>query len=186
MSDDYSTEPIVPSGWRAAVGVAPRCCSSSASVCCSRARLASPRCVTRSREADSTWFVVCLGAQVVALTAYADVFRGAFRWHGGPDPGVRLSVHVMLASVGATRVFAAGGVGAIAVTYWCFRRARFSARGCTRSRARIQHALLRVVRDRSVVGRARDRDAVPGVTSPSLSPCRGSCSCPSASRLRAT
>jgi uncharacterized membrane protein YbhN (UPF0104 family) len=34
---------------------------------------------------------------------------------------------VMLASIGATRVFAAGGVGAIAVTYWCFRRARFSA-----------------------------------------------------------
>ena len=33
----------------------------------------------------------------------------------------------MLASIGATRVFAAGGVGAIAVTYWCFRRARFSA-----------------------------------------------------------
>jgi len=33
----------------------------------------------------------------------------------------------MLASVGATRVFAAGGVGAIAATYWCFRRARFTA-----------------------------------------------------------
>jgi uncharacterized membrane protein YbhN (UPF0104 family) len=29
----------------------------------------------------------------------------------------------MLASIGATRVFAAAGVGAIAVTYWCFRRA---------------------------------------------------------------
>lgn len=78
-------------------------------------------------KADSTWFAVCLGAQVVALSAYADVFRGAFRWHGGPDPGFRLGAHVMLASIGATRVFAAGGVGAIAVTYWCFRRARFSA-----------------------------------------------------------
>jgi uncharacterized membrane protein YbhN (UPF0104 family) len=78
-------------------------------------------------QADSTWFAACLAAQVLALGAYADVFRGAFRWRGGPDPGFRLSAEVMLASVGATRVFAAGGVGAIAATYWCFRRARFAA-----------------------------------------------------------
>jgi len=79
------------------------------------------------QKADSTWFAACLAAQVLALGAYADVFRGAFRWRGGPDPGFRLSAEVMLASVGATRVFAAGGVGAIAATYWCFRRARFAA-----------------------------------------------------------
>jgi uncharacterized membrane protein YbhN (UPF0104 family) len=78
-------------------------------------------------KADSSWFAVCLAAQVLALAAYADVFRGAFLWRGGPDPGFRLSAEVMLASVGATRVFAAGGVGAIAATYWCFRRARFAA-----------------------------------------------------------
>jgi uncharacterized membrane protein YbhN (UPF0104 family) len=78
-------------------------------------------------RADSTWFGVCLASQVLALGAYADVFRGAFRWRDGPDPGFRLSAEVMLASVGATRVFAAGGIGAIAATYWCFRRARFSA-----------------------------------------------------------
>ena len=86
-------------------------------------------------KADSTWFVVCLGAQLVALSAYAAVFRGAFRWNGAPDPGFRLSGYVMLASIGATRVFAAGGVGAIATTYWCFRRTRFSA----------QDALVRVL-----------------------------------------
>lgn len=78
-------------------------------------------------RADSTWLVVCLVAQLVALSAYASVFRGAFRWNGAPDPGFRLSTYVMLASIGATRVFAAGGMGALAVTYWCFRRARFSA-----------------------------------------------------------
>jgi uncharacterized membrane protein YbhN (UPF0104 family) len=33
----------------------------------------------------------------------------------------------MLASVGATRVFAAGGIGAIAASYWCFRRTRFTS-----------------------------------------------------------
>jgi uncharacterized membrane protein YbhN (UPF0104 family) len=80
-------------------------------------------------RADSTWFIVCLGAQVLALAAYADLFRMAFRWRGGPDPGFRLSGEVMLASLGATRIFAAGGVGAVAATYWCFRRAHFSAEG---------------------------------------------------------
>jgi uncharacterized membrane protein YbhN (UPF0104 family) len=78
-------------------------------------------------QADASWFALCLGAQVVALCGYAEVFRGGFAWNGGLDTGFRLSAHVMLASIGATRVFAAGGVGAIAVTYWCFRRARFAA-----------------------------------------------------------
>ena len=41
----------------------------------------------------------------------------------------------MLASIGATRVFAAGGVGALAATYWCFRRARFA----------VDDALVRVL-----------------------------------------
>jgi hypothetical protein len=40
--------------------------------------------------ADSAWFPLCLGAQVVALTAYAAVFRGGLAWRGGPDPGLRL------------------------------------------------------------------------------------------------
>ena len=79
-------------------------------------------------QADSTWFLVCLVAQVVALAGYAVVVREAFRWGGGPEAGLGLSVHVMLASVGAARVFAAGGAGALAATYWCFRRARFSGR----------------------------------------------------------
>jgi uncharacterized membrane protein YbhN (UPF0104 family) len=77
-------------------------------------------------EADSTWFVVCFLAQVMALSGYAAVVREAFKWRGGPDPGFGVSAHVMLASIGATRVVAAG-VGALAATYWCFRRARLSA-----------------------------------------------------------
>jgi len=79
-------------------------------------------------EADSTWFVVCFLAQVAALAGYAAVVREAFRSSEGPDPGFGLSAHVMLASVGATRVFAVGGAGALAATYWCFCRASFSQR----------------------------------------------------------
>ena len=79
-------------------------------------------------EADSTWFVVCFFAQVAALAGYAAVVREALRSNDGPDPGFALGAHVMLASIGATRVFAAGGAGALAVTYRCFRRARLAQR----------------------------------------------------------
>ncbi len=85
--------------------------------------------------ADSTWFAACLAAEILALVAYADVVREAFRRGGGPDPGSLLSGAVMLASVGTTRVFAAAGAGALAVTYWCFRRAGFP----------VDEALVRVL-----------------------------------------
>ncbi len=127
MSDDRSPGQVVPSGWRVVLGVVAAVLL-VVGVGLLLVRAAGFGEVRDAIEkADSTWFIVCLGAQVVALGAYAAVFRGAFGWNGTPDPGFRLSAYVMLASIGATRVFAAGGVGAIAVTYWCFRRARFSA-----------------------------------------------------------
>ena len=76
-------------------------------------------------RADSTWFVVCFLAEVAAFAAYALVVRDALAWRGGPRAGFGLSVHVTLASLGATRIVAAAGAGGLAVTYWCFRRARF-------------------------------------------------------------
>ena len=76
--------------------------------------------------ANSTWFAVCFVAEVAAFAGYAVVVREALRWRGGPSTGLGLSAHVMLASLGATRIVAAAGAGGIAVTYWCFRRARFS------------------------------------------------------------
>jgi uncharacterized membrane protein YbhN (UPF0104 family) len=127
VSDHRSTGFGVPSGSRPVVGVAAAVLL-VAGVGLLIARAAGFAEVREAiGKADATWFAVCLAAQALALWAYADVFRGAFRWHGGPDLGFRLSAHVMLASIGATRVFAAGGVGAIAATYWCFLRARFSA-----------------------------------------------------------
>jgi uncharacterized membrane protein YbhN (UPF0104 family) len=127
VSDDRSTGFVVPSGRRAVVGVIAALLL-VAGVGLLLARAAGFAEVRAAIErADSSWFALCLAAQVVALAGYAEVFRGGFAWNGGPDTGFRLSAHVMLASIGATRVFAAGGLGAIAVTYWCFRRARFAA-----------------------------------------------------------
>jgi uncharacterized membrane protein YbhN (UPF0104 family) len=79
-------------------------------------------------EADASWFVVCFAAEVAAFGAYALVVREALAWKGGPEPGFGLSVHVTLASLGATRIVAAAGAGGLAVTYWCFRRAGFGTR----------------------------------------------------------
>jgi uncharacterized membrane protein YbhN (UPF0104 family) len=79
-------------------------------------------------EADSTWFLVCFFAEVAAFGAYAVVVREALDWREGPRVRYGLSVHVTLASLGATRVVAAAGAGGLAVTYWCFRRAGFITR----------------------------------------------------------
>jgi uncharacterized membrane protein YbhN (UPF0104 family) len=127
VGDDRSTGFAVPSGWRAVVGVvvAVLLVVGVGLLIARAAGFAEVR--DAIEKADARWFAACLASQLLALCAYADVFRGGFRWQGGPDPGFRLSAHVMLGSIGATRVFAAGGVGAIAATYWCFRRARFTA-----------------------------------------------------------
>jgi uncharacterized membrane protein YbhN (UPF0104 family) len=79
-------------------------------------------------EADSTWFLVCFFAEVAAFGAYAVVVQDALRFRRGPKVRYGLSVHVTLASLGATRVVAAAGAGGLAVTYWCFRRAGFVTR----------------------------------------------------------
>ena len=79
-------------------------------------------------EAESAWFLVCFFAEVAAFGAYAVVVRETFEWNGGPRLRYGLSVHVTLASLGATRVVAAAGAGGLAVTYWCFRRGGFATR----------------------------------------------------------
>jgi glycosyltransferase 2 family protein len=124
---------VVPPGWRAVLGVV------AAALLVVGVALLIARAAGFSevweeiRTADSRWFLVCLAAQALALSAYADVIRGAFAWRRRPDPGFALSARVLFAGVGATRVFAAAGVGAIATTFWCFSRAGFpSAVGIVR------------------------------------------------------
>ena len=119
--------PVVPSGRHAAIAlvVAVLLVVGVGLLIAQAAGFAEVRDAIES--ADASWFAVCLGAQVLALAAYADVVRGAFRWRGRPDPRFWLSTRVLFGSIGAARVFALGGIGAIAAAYWCFRRARFSA-----------------------------------------------------------
>jgi uncharacterized membrane protein YbhN (UPF0104 family) len=119
--------PVVPSGRRASIAlvVAVLLVVGVGVLIAQAAGFAEVREAIES--ADASWFAVCLAAQVLALGAYADVVRGAFRWRGGPDPGWGLSTRVLFGTIGAARVFALGGIGAIAAAYWCFWRAGFSA-----------------------------------------------------------
>jgi uncharacterized membrane protein YbhN (UPF0104 family) len=126
MSADRTTGRPVPPGWKVAVGlVAAVLLVVGVGLLIARAA-GFGEVQDAIAEADSNWFVVCFFAQVAALSGYAAVVREAFRWGNGAEPSFGLSAHVMLAGIGATRVFAAGGAGALAATYWCFRRARFS------------------------------------------------------------
>jgi hypothetical protein len=87
VGDDRSTGFVVPSGWRALVGVA----AAVLLVVGVGLLIAHAAGFAEVREAiekaDARWFAVCLAAQVLALCAYADVVRGGFRWQGDRTPG---------------------------------------------------------------------------------------------------
>ena len=128
MSVDLPTGRPVPPVWKVALGlvVAALLVLGIGLLIARAAGFAAVR--DAIEDADSTWFLACLVAQVAALGGYAVVVREAFRWDDGPKAGLGLSAQVMFASIGATRVLAAGGAGALAVAYWCFRKARFPQR----------------------------------------------------------
>lgn len=128
MSADSSTDRLVPPAWRVGLGIVAAVLL-VAGVGTLIARAAGfPEVRDAIAAADSRWFALCLAAQVAALSGYAGIVREALRWNGGPRTSLGLSAHVVLASIGATRVVAAGGAGALAATYWCFRRALFEPR----------------------------------------------------------
>jgi uncharacterized membrane protein YbhN (UPF0104 family) len=121
-------EPRVPAGWQAALGIAAALLVAIGVALLIAKAAGFSEVGDALAEADSTWFFVCFLAEAGAFAAYALVVRESLRWREGPKPGFGLSVHVTLASLGATRIVAAAGAGGLAVTYWCFRRARFSTR----------------------------------------------------------
>ena len=87
MSDDRSTRLTVPSGRRAVLGVLVAVLL-VAGVGLLFARVAGFSEVRDAIErADSSWFVVCLLAQVLALSAYATSFAARWRGEDRPDPG---------------------------------------------------------------------------------------------------
>jgi uncharacterized protein (TIRG00374 family) len=84
-------------------------------------------------DADPVWMAVALGFNLLSFAAYIALFRGVLGG-AGVSPKVRerldwrTSYQITLAGLAATRLFAAGGAGGIALTYWALRRAGTEAR----------------------------------------------------------
>lgn len=74
------------------------------------------------RRPSPLWFLVCLTGELLAYVGYVLAFRGTARARGGLDLDLPTSVAVVFASLGATRVLAAGGAGGLALDYWALRR----------------------------------------------------------------
>jgi uncharacterized membrane protein YbhN (UPF0104 family) len=69
------------------------------------------------REANPVWLLVCLGGEILAYAGYVLAFRGTVATQGGVNLDLRTSVAVVFASLGATRLLAAGGAGGLALDY---------------------------------------------------------------------
>ena len=73
-------------------------------------------------EADPVWLAMAIAFEVVAVGTYVALFRGVV----GDDVlplSWREAYEINMAGLAATRLFAAGGAGGIALTYWALRKA---------------------------------------------------------------
>jgi uncharacterized protein (TIRG00374 family) len=75
----------------------------------------------RLDEGDPYWLAVAFGFQLAATGSYIAVFQGV---HVPPGYPIRFreSYQITMAGLAATRLFAAGGAGGVALTAWALRR----------------------------------------------------------------
>ena len=82
---------------------------------------------------DPWWLGLAAGLEVLSFASYVMLFRAVFarrsaRVAEASRVGGRESYQITMASLAATRVFAAGGAGGMAVTAWALRRAGLGPR----------------------------------------------------------
>jgi uncharacterized protein (TIRG00374 family) len=82
----------------------------------------------RLAEADAGWLILALFAQAGSIAGYVAGFRGMVALGTKIRLGRGVTLHVVLASLGATRLLAAAGAGGLAVNYWALRRLGVQAR----------------------------------------------------------
>jgi uncharacterized protein (TIRG00374 family) len=75
----------------------------------------------RLNDGNSWWIAVAVLLQVAAMASYIAIFQGV---HVPPGSRItyRESYLITMAGLAATRLFAAGGAGGVAVTAWALRR----------------------------------------------------------------
>ncbi len=78
-------------------------------------------------DGDPWWFVAALIFTVASFGGYVAMFRGVFIGDG-TRIDLRASYQITMAGLAATRLFAAGGAGGIALTAWALRRSGMDRR----------------------------------------------------------
>jgi uncharacterized membrane protein YbhN (UPF0104 family) len=73
--------------------------------------------IARLRQLDPWLLAAAVGLEILSYGSYALAFRAAFA-EPAPGLGIRTSYRITMAGVAATRLFAAGGAGGVAVTAW--------------------------------------------------------------------
>lgn len=81
----------------------------------------------RVSDGDHAWLAAAFGFQVLAIAAYVALFHGIQVPPGSPLTH-RDSYLITMASLAATRLFAAGGAGGVALTAWALRRSGMERR----------------------------------------------------------
>ena len=81
----------------------------------------------RLRDANVWWLAFAAVVQVAAMASYIVIFQGVHVPPGSPIT-LRESYLITMASLAATRLFAAGGAGGVALTAWALRRSGMERR----------------------------------------------------------
>lgn len=81
----------------------------------------------RVSDGDHAWLAAALGFEILSMASYVALFHGV---HIPPGSRVTLkdSYLMTMASLAATRLFAAGGAGGVALTAWALRRSGMERR----------------------------------------------------------
>ncbi len=81
----------------------------------------------RLNEGNAWWIAVAVIVEVVSMASYIAIFQGVHVPKGSPIHW-RHSYQITMAGLAATRLFASGGAGGVAVTAWSLRRSGMQSR----------------------------------------------------------
>ncbi|HKG37781.1 MAG TPA: lysylphosphatidylglycerol synthase transmembrane domain-containing protein [Conexibacter sp.] len=81
----------------------------------------------RVSDGDKAWLALALGFELLSIASYVALFHGIHVPPGSPLTH-RDSYLITMASLAATRLFAAGGAGGVALTAWALRRSGMERR----------------------------------------------------------
>lgn len=81
----------------------------------------------RLNNGDAWWIAIAVALQLLSMASYIAIFQGVHVPPGSPITW-RQSYQITMAGLAATRLFAAGGAGGVAVTAWALRRSGMERR----------------------------------------------------------